>query len=72
MKNMKTKKPLSKAQLHLKACHLLAVPPSLILNIVPNCAKSKYFINWLTVSRNGKPVYHTELVTAKDLEKQKL
>lgn len=69
---MKAKKPLSKAQLHLKACHLLAIPPSLILNIVPNVSKTKYFIHWMAVNLNGNAKHHVELVTAKDLEKQKL
>ena len=66
---MKTKKPLSKDQLHLKASHLLAVSRSLILNVVPNCSKSKYFIHWFTVNRNGNYQHHVELVAAKDLHK---
>jgi hypothetical protein len=68
----KPQKPLTKAALHLKACQLLAVPPMCILNVVPNCAKTKYFIHWQIFTTKGKPVYHTELVAAKELEKQKL
>lgn len=64
----KTKKPLTKAQLHLKACHLLALPPMCILNVVPNCAKTKYFIHSRTFTTKGKAIYHTELVAAKELE----
>lgn len=69
---MKTKKPLTKADLHLKACRLLAVPPACILNVVANCAKTKYFIHWRIFTTKGKPIYHTELVAAKDLEKLKI
>ena len=66
---MKTKKPLSKDQLHLKASRLLGVSQSLILDVVPNCSKLKYFIHWLTVNRKGICQNHVELVTAKDLHK---
>ena len=67
----KTKKPLTKSQLHLKACMCLAMPPSCILNVVPNCGKSKYFIHYVVIKR-GKPTYLTEIVQAKDLEKLKI
>ncbi|TYQ29442.1 hypothetical protein PseudUWO311_00660 [Pseudanabaena sp. UWO311] len=67
----KPPKPLSKAQLHLKACHLLGLPPSCILNVVQNSGKSKYFIHYVTLSPRKKAIYSTELVPAKDLERSK-
>ncbi len=67
----KTKKELTRADLHLRACHLLAVPPSNILNVVANSAKTKYFIHLVSVNRQGKATYTTELVDAKDLLKIK-
>lgn len=67
----KTKKPLSRADLHLRACHLLALPPNNILNVVPNSGKTKYFILLVSFNRQGNCVYSTELVAAKDLEKIK-
>ena len=68
----KPQKPLSKAALHLKACNLLAVPPSCIIEVIPNTAKTKYFIHWRLFSSKGKAIYHTELVAAKDLEGRKV
>jgi hypothetical protein len=63
----KTKKPLTKAELTLKASRCLGFHPNCILNVVPNSGKSKYFIHYVVISR-GKPSYLTELVAAKDLE----
>jgi hypothetical protein len=68
----KNKKPFTRAQLRFKACGFLKMPPSLILDVIPNCAKTKYFIHYLEPRSNGKHTFHTELVEAKELEKQKL
>jgi len=68
---MKAKKLLSKAQLHLKACHLLKLPPSWIVSVIPNSGKTKYFIHYMAISIKGKPLPITQLVDAKDLEKSK-
>lgn len=69
---LKTKKTFTRADLRFKACGYLKMPPSLILDVIPNCAKTKYFIRYLEPCLNGKHTFHTELVPAKELEKQKL
>jgi hypothetical protein len=69
---MKTKKILTRAQLKFKACTYLQIPPSLVLDVIPSCGKTKYFIHWLTVSLKGSPIFHIDVVAAKVLEKQKL
>ncbi len=64
--------PLTRAQLRFKACTYLQIPPSLVLDVIPNCARNKYFIHWLTVTKRGNPEFHVDVVVAKELEKQKL
>lgn len=67
----KTAKPLTRAQLKFKACTYLQIPPSLVLDVMPNCGNTKYFIYWLTVTKRGKAEFHVDLVPSKELERQK-
>lgn len=65
---MKTKKPLTRAQLISNAYLFLDIPKSWILDVVPNCGKTAYFVHWSQLQLNGKAIIRTTLISKETLE----